>query len=197
MFNTKTFFPAMKSILFSVLLLMSTGLVSMAQNKIDLTLRYNSSLSRYEVYAKPNFSQANFLWGASQIAIVTPSSVTDAPFNLTSVAAGQWQDNSQVYAPSAAATSDFHGIGSLGAATNLSSGQEALLFHFTLPGGTCVNGLRLFVNGTDPNSAAAGMNGGDFGNSITNNTAAEVYGVNYANTGSQCSACSLVAPTLN
>lgn len=168
-----------------------------AQNKIDLTLRYSIALSRYEVYAKPNFSQTNFLWGASQVSVVTPSSVSNAAFNIVSSAAGQWQDNSQVYSPSAASSSDFHGIGSLGAAVNLTTGQETLLFYFTLPNNQCVDGLRLFVNTSDPNSAAGGMNGGDFSNSITNSLAVEIYGANYANTGTQCSSCSLVAPTLN
>lgn len=173
------------------------ALMGIAQNKIDLTLRYNTAQSRYEVHAKPNFSQANYLWGASQISIIAPNSVADVAFNINSAAAGQWQDNSQVYAPSVAPTSDFHGIGSLGSATSLSAGQEVLLFHFTLANGQCTNGLRLFVNGTDPNSAAGGMNGGDFSNTITNNMAAEIYGLNYANTGTTCTACSLIAPTLN
>jgi hypothetical protein len=105
---------------------------------------------------------------------------------VTSVNAGAWLDNSLVYAPAAQPANDFHGVGSNGAPVNLVANTEILLFHFTLPGGGCTDGLRLFVNGSDPNSAAAGMGGGDFGNTIDNGNITDVYVANYNNTGTTC-----------
>ncbi len=176
------------SLLVSFLMLALTGY---AQNQVDLTLRYNTSQNRYEVYAKPNFSQVNYLWGSSQISVVTPASVANAPFVMLSSAGGSWEDASALYAPAAASGSDFHGISSGGRAVTLQAGQELLLFSFTLPGGECVGGLRLYTNGTDPASNISTMPG-DFTNAIyagNNNTGVGVYGSNYANTGAVCSNC--------
>ncbi|MCY7358856.1 MAG: hypothetical protein LH609_15635 [Rudanella sp.] len=175
------------------------ALTSKAQNQLDLTLRYNIAQSRYEVYARPNFSQVDYLWGSSQVSVVTPASLANAAFAITSYEGGGWDDNSQLYGPSAASGSDFHGIGSPGKKITLVSGQEKLLFSFTLPGGVCVNGLRLFVNGSDPGSNPTAMPG-DFTNVVyvaaVNNTTS-VYRANYANTGTTCTACNLVAPSLS
>jgi len=183
----------------AVVLFLTLAVSSYGQNQIDLTLRYNLAQSRYEVYARPSFSQTDYLWGSSQVSIVAPSSVANAAFAVTSYEGGGWDDNSQIYAPLAASTLDFHGIGSPGKKITLIAGQEKMLFSFTLPGNTCANGLRLFVNGSDPASNAATMPG-DFTNVVyvaaANNTTS-VYRANYANTGTTCSACALVAPSLS
>jgi hypothetical protein len=173
-----------------------------SQNVIDLTLRYSVALSRYEVYARPTFTQAQYNWGSSQITVVTPAaSVSDSPFTVTSFFGGGWDDASQVYAPLSAVGSDFHGISSQGKKVDLVANQELLLFAFTLPLSTCVSGLRLFVNGTDPNSGAAGMRGGDFTNVIYTTSVSQsqinVFQMVYANSGTNCTACNLVAPSLS
>ena len=163
-------------------------LESQAQN-IQLNLRYNNAESRYEVYALPDATNPAFFWGPSQISVVAPNSVTDFPFLVTSVTAGAWQDNSQIYMPTADPTSDFHGVGSLGATIDFIANQEKLIFHFVLSGGGCVPGLRLFINGTDPGSSDPGMAGGDFSNTIFgvgNAGAQEYYVGNYNNTGTTC-----------
>ncbi|WP_375448422.1 hypothetical protein [uncultured Fibrella sp.] len=183
--------------LFTCIVLWLAGISVYAQNQIDLTLRYNIALSRYEVYARPTFSQTDFLWGSSQISVVTPGSVANAPFVVSSLEAGGWDDNSPVYGPTAAPTLDFHGIGSSGRKITLVANQEKLLFTFTLPGGACVPGLRLFVNGSDPASNPQTMPG-DFANVVyAAGVAASYYRVNYANTGTTCTACNLVAPSLS
>lgn len=186
--------------LFTSLLLLIVSVSAFAQNYIDLTLRYIIAQSRYEVYARPTFSQTDFLWGSSQISVVTPASVQNAPFVVSSIEAGGWDDSSPLYAPAAAPSLDFHGIGSPGKKITLIANQEKLLFTFTLPGGACVPGLRLFVNGQDPASNPQTMPG-DFANVIyaagaatTNQT---YYRVNYANTGTTCTACNLIAPSLS
>jgi hypothetical protein len=158
---------------------------------LQLTLRYNPTLTRYEVYALPDATQSVFNWGPSQISIVAPAAVPDAAFTVTLVAGGAWLDNSQVYAPSVDPAHDFHGVGSLGAITSLVQGVEKLIFHFTLPGGGCTSGLRLFINDVDPNSSAAGMNGGDFSNTIFAIVTGvpmgyEAYIGNYNNGGTSC-----------
>ena len=163
---------------------------------LQLNLRYNLALTRYEVYALPSATQNVFNWGPSQISIVAPASVPNAAFTVTLVAGGAWQDNSQIYAPSIDPAHDFHGVGSLGAITPLVQGVEKLIFHFTLPEGMCIPGLRLFINGTDPDSSAPGMFGGDFGNTVFAIVPGipagyETYTGNYSNGGTSCSALPL------
>lgn len=173
----------LKKVIFAIIFL--TSFLGYSQQEIDLTLKYNSSLNRYEVYARPNFTLNNFTWGPSQISIVTPSSLADNPLTILSNQAGNWGDNSVIYAPSVQAQNDFHGIESGGALINLVSGVETLIFSFALPDG-CVNGLRLFNNGIDPDSSQAGMFGGDFSNTIDNGMITDVFNATYNNNGSNC-----------
>jgi len=183
--------------LFFILCLLSLGLPSLAQT-VEYTLRYNIPQSRYEVFARPNFTQTQYNWGSAQVSIVVPGSLANSAFSISSVAAGGWTDNSQTYGVQ---SSDFHGVGSNGLKVDLVSGQETLLFTFVLPGGVCVPGLRLFINGTDPDSSFPGMQGGDFFNTMYSANdilgATNLYLQNYANTGTTCTACNLVAPTLS
>ena len=172
-----------KRIIFGFLFLATC--ISYGQQEIDLTLKYNSSLNRYEVYAKSNFTLNNFTWGPSQISIVTPSSLADTPLTITSYEAGNWGDNSVIYSPSSQAQNDFHGVESGGALTDLVSGVEKLIFSFQLPGG-CISGLRLFNNGIDPDSSQPGMFGGDFSNTIDNGMITDVFHANYNNNGTNC-----------
>ncbi|AEE49991.1 hypothetical protein [Haliscomenobacter hydrossis] len=165
--------------------LMLLGGALVGQN-IELTLRYNIPLARYEVYARPDATNPAFTWGPSQITIVVPPSISNTAFTINSVNAGAWLDNSRVYVPTADPAHDFHGVGSLGSSVDFTSGQEVLIFYFSLPGGACTPGLRLFINGTDPNSAAPGMGGGDFANTIDNGNVADVYIGNYNNIGTTC-----------
>jgi hypothetical protein len=188
---------------FFILCMMSLSLTGLAQT-VDYTLRYSIPLSRYEVYARPTSTTTasfTFNWGSSQVSVVVPASVANSAFNVTSLEAGAWIDNSRVYAPSSAPQSDFHGIGSTGNIIELTGGQEKLLFYFTLPGGSCVPGLRLFINGSDPDSSAPGMQGGDFSNTMYSANdilgANNLYIQNYANTGTVCTLCNLTAPTLS
>ena len=185
---------------FLLLCLLSAALTGFSQAtvSVEYTLRYNLFQSRYEVYARPNASQTNFSWGSSQITVVTPSSFTDVAISsVTTVAGGPWGDLSQAYNVQG---SDFHGFASNGTPVTLQAGVETLLFTFTLPGGACLPGLRLYVNGSDPTSSAPGMNGGDFANTLYSAndalSASNLYVGNYANTGTFCTACNLSAPTL-
>ena len=167
---------------------------SVVAQKVDFTVRYNSSSGEYEVYGRPNFSAAAFnVGGGSQLTVVLPQSVANNALTITSVNGGVWVDNSRIYAPTAASTLDFHGVSTTGAPMAWTSGAETLLFKFTLAGG-CVAGVRLFENATDPQSNAAGMLGGDFNNYFANAlNFADVYQSNYNNSGTSCA----IAPKAN
>jgi hypothetical protein len=187
----------MKKILFlSVLGFMS--FTSFAQGTIDLSVKWNSALSRYEVYARPNFSSPSFTWGISQITVVVPASAPDALLTINSVNAGGWSLNasSQVFAPAASPNNDFNGVLSSGQPVALTAGQETLLFTLTFPDGLCRDGVRLFVNASDPSSSAPGMKGGDYKNAIDNGLVADVYNTNFNNTGTTCTTCTITAPEL-
>ena len=175
-----------------------SGVASFAQANIQLTLKWNATSSKYEVYAKPAFTQNAFSLGASQVSIVVPSAVSDAKLIITPSAGGTWAEESvAVFAPAAQSTSDFHPITSAGASTNFTNGAELLLFSFTLPGGLCTDGVRLFVNNSDPSASASGMNGSDFKNTLEAGAGIEYYQSNYNNTGTQCNPCNVTAPELS
>lgn len=158
---------------------LSIGSATIAQKTLELTVRYNTDVDKYEVYARPNFTERNFHLGPSQITLVVPSAVSDEKLRIFNSDGGSWEDNSIVYAPAANAQSDYHGISTLGAKTDLSEGQESLLFYFSLPKGINAADVRLFENGKDPNSSAPGMKGGDFSNSLNDALSDEVYLKNY------------------
>jgi hypothetical protein len=84
-----------------------------------------------------------------------------------------------VYAPKANTLVDYHAISTLGAKTDLVEGNESLLFYFSLPKTVSASEVKIFENGSDPNSSASGMKGGDFSNSLNDALAEEVYLRNY------------------
>lgn len=161
-----------------LLFIISGASLTVAAQNIEISLRYNIVEARYEVYALPDASNPNFMWGPSQITIVVPNSVTNQPIIATSLNAGSWIDNTQAYA-----NSDYHGFGSGGALVTLTANSEVLLFYFVLSG-ECVDGLRVFENATDPGSTDLAMENKDFRNSVF--TGAEAYQGNYNNGGTFC-----------
>jgi len=187
----------MKKILFLALLGFMSR-TSFAQGTIDLTVKWSAAQGRYEVYAKPSFTNAAFTWGSSQVTVVVPASAPDALLTISSVNAGGWalSTSNQVFAPTAAPNNDFHGVLSSGQPVALTAGQETLLFTFTFPDGLCRDGVRLFVNTSDPSSSAQGMKGGDYKNSIDNGLVTDVYNTNFNNTGTTCNNCNITAPEL-
>ena len=187
----------MKKILF-LAILGFMSLTSFAQGTIDLSVKWNSALSRYEVYARPNFSSSSFTWGISQITVVVPASAPDALLSISSFNGGGWglAASNQVFAPASSPGNDFNGIQSSGQPVALTQGQETLLFTFTFADYLCRDGVRLFINNSDPASSALGMKGGDYKNAIDNGLVADVYNINYNNAGTSCSACAITAPEL-
>jgi hypothetical protein len=150
-----------------------------ARKGIELTIKYNADFDKYEVFARANFTQKNFILGPSQITISIPASVADEKLRIFNSDGGTWVDNTYVFAPKANTAADYHAISTLGAKTNFANGIETLLFYFTLPNAVNSSAVKLFENGRDPSSAAPGMKGGDFSNSISDGYAQEIYLRNY------------------
>ena len=162
---------------------------------IEFTVKYNLTSSEYEVYGKSDINITSFPVGAgSQLSIVLPAAAPNSPLVITSVAGGPWADNSIILAPTAQPGSDFHGVASdaTAAAVVFPPAVEVLLFKFTIAGGACQPGVRMFrnfVEGTnpiDPDSNAPGMAGGDFFNWFANVPGVDYYKGNYNNTGTTC-----------
>jgi hypothetical protein len=162
-----------------LVILLSIGSVSFAQRGLELTLKYNASSDKYEVYAKPNFTKRNLFLGPSQITVVLPASVANEKLRISNVDGGAWEDNSIIYSPASNAIRDYHGISTLGAKTDFVENNETLLFSFSLEKGINPSEVYLFENGKDPNSSASGMKGGDFSNSINDALAGDFYLRNY------------------
>lgn len=155
---------------------------SYGQKGLELTLKYDSQSEKYEVYAKPNFSQRNFLLGPSQVTVILPSTVVDEKLRIQHSDGGTWEDNSMVFSPVVSPTSDYHGITTLGAKTDLIEGVETMLFSFLLSANINPTEVKLFENEKDPKSSAPGMKGGDFSNTINSALAEEYYIGNYKDT---------------
>jgi len=151
---------------FSLLfLLLLTFPLSIFCQKVDFTLKYNSSANEYEVYALPNFSQEMFfVGGGSQLSLILPADIANKRLLVETVNGGPWLDNSQVYAPKVDEAVDFHGIASNGSPIQLVKHKELLLFTFQIPEVNDQKAIRLFENKIDPSSSASGMGGGDFKN---------------------------------
>ncbi len=151
---------------FLIALLGWGGYEVVAQKRIDVTIKFNTTSGLYEVYGRPNFTDPAFGVGAgTQISIVLPASVADNPLLVTPVNGGAWSDVSHVYAPTADPAEDFHGVATAGNYVSVVSGQEILFFTFGVTG-VCLPGVRLFENASDPPSSAPGFSGGDYKNYI-------------------------------
>jgi hypothetical protein len=155
----------MKNILFTISIFL-VSLNTNAQKELNISLKYDANFERYEVFAKPNFSQKKFIWGPSQISVVIPSNVLIEKIKVRSLDGGVWEDNSIVIAPEVKPELSFHGISSGGDKAELVENHESILFYFTLPKDVNPASVRLFDNKLDPKSNEKGMLGGDFRNTI-------------------------------
>jgi hypothetical protein len=145
---------------------------------VTLYMNYDTVSGLYTVFGKPNFTTTGtqfVMSGSSQISIVLPASEPDSDLSITSLpgAGGVWSENSFVvpgiYAPASMPDSDFHSVNITGSSPVLwSAGVPKPLFRFSLGGGVCVPGVRLYINLTDPQSSDPSLNGSDFTNLIEN-----------------------------
>ncbi|WP_417366193.1 hypothetical protein [Flavobacterium beibuense] len=135
------------------------------QQNVEFTVKFDEASCTYGVYATPDFTNPAFIFaGGSQISIVVPASVDNTTLDIATNTYG-WADSSQIYAPAADTSSDFHGVSANGGVVSFTSGVELLMFSFELPNSACcAPGVRLFDNASDPQSTDSGMGGGDFNN---------------------------------
>ncbi|QEE48048.1 hypothetical protein FUA48_00170 [Flavobacterium alkalisoli] len=176
----------MKSFILKITLLI-TMLLSTTYfygQSVEFTIKFDTANCSYEVYATSDTTGDIFVAGGSQISIVLPEAVDDSSLSVTSASSLSWVDNSQVYAPLADTTSDFHSIATNGGLLSFVATEELLIFTFELPGSACcAPGVRLFENGSDPDSTASGMLGGDFNSYFGDAfTFDDYYNGNYDNT---------------
>ncbi len=168
---------------FQLLLCLAFGFFNSHAQNADFTLRYNQTSNEYEVYVKSDIDFPKFfVGGGSQISIVLPSEIENSRLLVETVEGGPWLDNSQLYAPDACKTCDYHGIASNGSMISLKKGEEKLLFTFVVPSIDSEKSIRLFENNRDPQSNAQGMAGGDFNNYFACAlTLKDAYRKNYSN----------------
>jgi hypothetical protein len=180
----------MKNILRYLFLLLCFYLstVGLQAQNVDYTVRYNFDDNVYEVYIRPDFGQTTFiLGGGSQVSLVVPGATNDSPLLVTPVSGGFWSDQTQVFAPSANPAADFHSVTTGGSVIMLLMGTEQLMFTFTLPGASgCTDEVRLFENGTDPDSSEPSMGGSDFNQAFFDVFSAPYYQENYGDSPVNC-----------
>ncbi|MFT4532666.1 MAG: hypothetical protein ACJA1A_000637 [Saprospiraceae bacterium] len=137
---------------------------------------YNTSTCLYEAHAHVQSGALAFpltIPFPSNFTIVIPESFPNTPISAVSNQPPSlaWTNSNNVYNPSADPVHDFHmfsisGGGAGQAYTTFAVGDDILLFTFSLPHTLCEEGIRVFINGTDPDSGAPGMGGLDLSNSL-------------------------------
>lgn len=143
--------------------------LQLSAQKVDLTLKFNPSNAEYEVYAKPDFTKGEFLIApSSQVTILIPEEFLDKPLMTSSIAGGQWNDQSPIYAPECFPTRDFHTFVSTGGSIDFRSGEPQRLFSFPLPINYDSKAIRLYAKGFDPLPSSKGMQGRNLANYIAN-----------------------------
>jgi hypothetical protein len=160
-------------LLFLVTVLSVSGQVSQVQYDIV----YNPASGLYEAHAYVVGASLDFpstIPFPSKFSVVVPSAISNQPFAVVQSVNPpglQWSQNNSIYAPAAATDVDFHaftmaGGGGGNAYTTFTVGTDILLFKFSIPYTGYLAGMRCFINGSDPNSSAPGMQGIDFSQSF-------------------------------
>lgn len=161
-----------------------------AQENLKLTLDWNSTDQKYEVYIISMTNHNNFELGRSKVSIVFPSSSPNQLLNVESHAGGIWKDSRIINNPTSAPSNQYHLITNDNGEINLRANKGVLLFSFTASDGLCVEGVRLYNNGYDPDKESEGFSGYDFRNSLTSgNSNVDLYGSNIYNSGIKCREC--------
>ena len=166
----------MKNFLLSLLLIPYFCLAQeVGAQTVEFEIIYNTSQCHYEAHVivtSSVFNTTTDTWAnGGQFTVVLPSSVSDIPLTITeqvNPTGLSWTNNSSVYAPVDDPLHDFRTFNLLGGGpTNvypsMAIGTDIHLFSFTLPNNECGNGIRPFINGSDPDSTP-GMNGVDYSN---------------------------------
>ena len=174
-------------------------------NNIELTIRQdltppaagafivNQGFTAYSVYARPiqDYSSQYDL-GNTQITVALPKGLTywASTFSPNSVGS-LWVDSDQggtwinqdVVEDEASLSMDYHAVASTGRTMNgsnpLTAGTEYRMYTIYVQG-ACDDNIRLFINGTDPDSGSM-PGGGDFNNNFIHQVAAGNFPDEYSN----------------
>lgn len=183
-----------KSILLSALFFLITQFGFTQIQSVDYSLRFNNETCLFDCYlivkegkTKSTVSRAQF---NSQVTIVVP--VTSNVFveesfmplrdnqEFRSAEAVSWEITNELEQPADLSSSRLVSISPILAPTafynELEQGDEVKLFSLKVnPIVNCADGVRLFDNQKDPNSASGGMMGADFSNGFTIGGVAQKY----------------------
>lgn len=154
------------------------GQTGPASHPVRTELRYNNNTCLYEVWAHvqsglrlvvpfniPQPSKLTVILPTGTVSGSITNVTTHNPPGLT------WTNSNRVDNPGALPGYDLRaftipGGGAANGYPNFEGGQSFILFTFPLDMDNCTEGLRMYVNGSDPNSAAPGMLGLDLTNSL-------------------------------
>jgi len=183
-----------KSILLSALFFLITQIGFAQIQSVDYSLRFNNETCLFDCYlivnqgkTKSTVSRAQF---NSQVTIVVP--VTSNVFveesfmplrdnqEFRSAEPVSWEISNELEQPAELSSSRLVSISPILAPTafynDLEQGDEVKLFSLKVnPIVNCAEGVRLFDNQKDPNSASGGMMGADFSNGFTVGGVAQKY----------------------
>jgi len=165
----KTQLRVQSVILFLIMVLSTSAQVSQVQYEVI----YNPASCLYEAHAHVIGASITFpltIPFPSMFTVVVPAAISNLPFNVVQSVNPPglaWTQSNSIYAPAAAINNDFHGFtisggGGGNAYPDFTVGTDILLFKFSVPHVGCEEGIRCYINGTDPNSAQPGMAGIDF-----------------------------------
>ncbi|MGB0974218.1 MAG: T9SS type A sorting domain-containing protein [Flavobacteriaceae bacterium] len=144
-------------------LCISLNLYTAKAQNIDFTLEWNDAMSRYEVYLTRDIDAVTPFTnsGTSRIAVAFPTDPT-LTVSHTNHTADIYASPTRFTAPGGL-PDDFFGWAATGGNSlvgTFTAGNRVLFLSFTTSQG-CVDGMRMYVNGSDPDSSASGMSGVD------------------------------------
>ena len=156
------------------LCLIASQYASAQVSQVRYEVKYNATSCLYEAHAHVVGADlavpGNTIPFPSQFSVVVPAAISDAAFTVVQSVnppGVTWVQRNKITAPTADLFHDFHSFTMQGGGTPnaypvFTVGTDILLFTFSVPHVGCEDGIRCFINGTDPNSSAMGMKGIDF-----------------------------------
>ncbi|MDF1698560.1 MAG: Ig-like domain-containing protein [Saprospiraceae bacterium] len=186
-----------KLLIFGTLLLLS-GSLSAQVTSVDYQLKYDTTECQYDAYIIINAGTATTvpqrIQFNAQYSIVVPTgtalTVTESYMPLqnnatyTGTVPLTWAAGTPVISPAAQPESDFYSITpDLGGITahynNLAAGDTVKIFSIAVDTvSNCSQGIRIYENGSDPDSNAEGMGMADFSNGFTLGSINQIYSAN-------------------
>jgi len=185
-----------KLLIFGTLLLLC-GSLSAQVTSVDYQLKYDTTECQYDAYIIINAGSATTIPQRiqfnAQYSIIVPTgtalTVTESYMPLqsnstyTGVTPLTWSKGTPIIAPASQPESDFHSItpdlGITSHYNDLAAGDTVKIFSISVDTVfDCALGIRIYENGVDPDSDAAGMGMADFSNGFTLGSINQIYSAN-------------------